>query len=239
VEAGFGGLENLSLIPGTVGAAPVQNIGAYGVELKDVFVRLRAVDLETGGEVVFFHADCAFGYRDSLFKHAAKGRYFITSVTFRLSVGAHRLKLEYGDISRQLAEMGISRPGIADVSHAVTAIRKSKLPDPAELGNAGSFFKNPTVHKSVSGKIKSAFPNLPTFPGIDPDYEKIPAGWLIEQCGWKGKRLGKVGVFPRQALVLVNYGKASGKEIWQLAQDIITSVRVRFDITLEPEVNLL
>ncbi len=238
VENGYGGIENLSLIPGTVGAAPIQNIGAYGVELKDVFVRLKALDLETGKLRSFSHSECQFGYRDSVFKRAAKDKYLITEVVLSLSVGKHRINTTYGDVSKTLAEHGIQGvPTIAEVSRAVIAIRSSKLPDPQVIGNCGSFFKNPEVPANVLQKIRETYPSAP---GYDlPDGRvKLPAGWLIEQCGWKGKRVGNTGSYDKQALVLVNHGGATGTEVRQLAHDIIASVQERFGVLLEAEVNI-
>lgn len=240
VQRGFGGVENLSLIPGTVGAAPVQNIGAYGVELRDLFVRLRAVELETGKIRHFSRPDCRFAYRDSFFKREGKGKYCITSVTLSLSRSKHRLNISYGDIRKTLEINGVETPSIAEVSHAVIQIRSSKLPDPARIGNCGSFFKNPETPLAVLEKIREKHPGAPFFnvPG-DPGRVKIPAGWLIEQCGWKGKRVGNTGCYERQALVLVNYGGATGGEVKNLAYDIIASVEKEFGIRLEPEVNML
>ena len=233
----LGGLENLSLIPGTVGAAPVQNIGAYGVELKDCFVSLEAVELKTGKIQHFSKKDCQFGYRDSVFKGALKGQYCIASVTLSLTSANHRLQLGYGDIRRQLEMSGIQNPEITDVSRAVISIRSSKLPDPATIGNAGSFFKNPELDAAVLDRIRQTHPNAPHFPLPD-GRVKIPAGWLIEQCGWKGRRVGQTGCYDKQALVLVNHGNAQGAEVWALARAIIESVQARFAVRLEPEVNL-
>jgi len=237
VEQGFGGLENLSLIPGTVGAAPIQNIGAYSVELKDVFVKLEAYEWETGRIRTFTKAECQFGYRDSIFKRAAKGKYCILSVTFSLTRQAHRLNLSYGVIQKTLDVMQVAHPDIQSVSQAVIQIRSSKLPDPAVIGNCGSFFKNPETERRVLEEIRKTYPNAP---GYDlPDGRvKIPAGWLIEQGGWKGKRVGNTGCYEKQALVLVNYGGAVGSEVKQLAVDIIDSVKERFGVQLEPEVNI-
>ncbi|MEZ4926217.1 MAG: UDP-N-acetylmuramate dehydrogenase [Saprospiraceae bacterium] len=238
VQHNYGGIENLSLIPGTVGAAPVQNIGAYGVELKDVFVKLKAVDLTTGKLNTFFNSDCAFGYRDSIFKKAAKGKFCITSVVLSLSKTNHRLKLSYGDIHKTLEQNKVSQPDIADISKAVIQIRSSKLPDPAKIGNCGSFFKNPESDQTKLREIQVHFPNVP-FYELPKNKVKIPAGWLIEQCGWKGKRVGNTGSYEKQALVLVNHGGATGEEVSQLAQDIIASVQQKFGIRLEPEVNII
>ncbi len=238
VENGLGGVENLSLIPGTVGASPVQNIGAYGVEIKDVFVHLEAVALETGKICRFNKAQCQFGYRDSYFKKEGKGKFCITSVTFSLTQHQHRLQLSYGDITRTLAEQKVENPGIADISAAIIQIRRSKLPDPAQIGNCGSFFKNPEVDRSVLEAIRTDNPNVVSF-DLPNGRVKIPAGWLIEQCGWKGKRVGNTGAYEKQALVLVNYGGATGAEVKALAFAIIDSVWARFGVRLEAEVNIL
>lgn len=239
VAQGFGGVENLSLIPGTVGAAPIQNIGAYGVELKDVMLRLEAIDLEHGLLWNFSNEACQFGYRDSIFKREAKGRYCIVSVTFSLTLEKHRLALSYGDIQRTLAEHNAPNPpGIADISRAVVAIRSSKLPDPAKIGNCGSFFKNPETERAVLDRIRATHPQAPAYELPD-GRVKIPAGWLIEQCGWKGKRVGNTGCYEKQALVLVNHGGATGEEVKNLAYAIIASVQEKFGIALEPEVNIV
>ncbi|MBV6442986.1 MAG: UDP-N-acetylmuramate dehydrogenase [Haliscomenobacteraceae bacterium CHB4] len=238
VQNGYGGVENLSLIPGTAGAAPVQNIGAYGVELKDVFVGLQAVDLATGRLRHFSRKDCRFGYRDSFFKKEGKGKYCITSVTLSLTIQKHRINVSYGDILKILEAEGINQPGIADVSRAIIQIRSSKLPDPAKTGNCGSFFKNPETDRTVLERIRLTHPNVPSYelPG---GRVKIPAGWLIEQCGWKGKRVGNTGCYEKQALVLVNHGGATGEEVKNLAFAIIGSVEQTFGVRLEPEVNIL
>lgn len=238
VKNGYGGLENLSLIPGTVGAAPIQNIGAYGVELKDVFVRLKAVEKATGRVRTFNHAECQFGYRDSIFKREEKGKWVIISVVFSLQKPPHRLVLSYGDIQKTMQAQGVTAASITDVSRAVIQIRRSKLPDPKELGNCGSFFKNPEVPLSVLEKIRKNYPHAPHYL-LDPGMVKIPAGWLIEQCGWKGKRVGNAGCYEKQALVLVNYGGATGAEVKKLAEAIILSVEERFGVRLEAEVNLV
>jgi len=237
VRKGLGGIENLSLIPGSVGAAPVQNIGAYGVELKDVFVGLEAMDLLSGRMKYFSRSACRFGYRDSVFKQAARGRYCITAVTLSLSRAQHRLHIAYGDIRKTLEAMGIRRPGIADISEAVIRIRSAKLPDPARIGNCGSFFKNPESDRAILTRIQAAHPAAP-FYELPDGRVKIPAGWLIEQCGWKGKRVGNTGCYEKQALVLVNYGGATGTEVKALAYAIIDSVEQKFGIRLEPEVNI-
>lgn len=238
VKNGLGGVENLSLIPGTVGASPVQNIGAYGVEIKDVFVKLEAVSLETGKVQVFNKAQCQFGYRDSYFKKEGKGKYCITSVTFSLTQQNHRLHLSYGDITRTLEQMQVTKHGIAEISAAIIQIRSSKLPDPAKIGNCGSFFKNPEVDRNVLESIQVHYPNVVSY-DLPNGKVKIPAGWLIEQCGWKGKRVGNTGAYEKQALVLVNYGGATGAEVKALAYAIIDSVKTKFGVNLEAEVNIL
>lgn len=238
VEANLGGLENMSLIPGTVGAAPVQNIGAYGVELKDVFVSLKAMETATGRTRTFNLKACAFGYRDSVFKRELKGKYIILSVRVSLTTHRHRLNLSYGDIGKTLSAAGINQPGIRDISEAVCHIRRSKLPDPAEIGNCGSFFKNPETDIAVLNEIRKTHPDVPSYPLSD-GRVKVPAGWLIEQCGWKGKRVGNTGSYGKQALVLVNYGGATGEEVKNLSDQIILSVQNTFGITLEREVNII
>jgi len=238
IAKGWAGVENLSLIPGTVGAAPMQNIGAYGVELKDVFYELQALAIADSSLHTFSHSDCRFGYRESIFKYEAKGKYIITSVTFCLRK-TPQINISYGAIRQTLEAMGIAAPTIADVSRAVIHIRQGKLPDPAHLGNAGSFFKNPEIPKAQYEELKARYPDLPAYPTEQPDRMKIAAGWLIEQCGWKGKRVGNTGAYKNQALVLVNYGGASGAEIWQLAQQIQASVAERFGVQLQAEVNVV
>lgn len=238
LEQGLGGLENLALIPGRAGTAPVQNIGAYGVEIKDVLVGLEAVEIATGALRVFDREACRFGYRDSVFKQAEKGRYIIWSIDLRLTRAVHQIQTGYGDIARELESTGVSDPGPAEVAEAVMAIRRRKLPDPAELGNSGSFFKNPVVAEAHFARIREAFPDLPGYPQADGGV-KVPAGWLIEQLGFKGIRRGDAGVHRNQALVLVNYGSASGQEILALANEIRQAVRERFSIEIEPEVNIL
>jgi len=236
VEHDFGGIENLSLIPGTIGASPIQNIGAYGVELVSVFESLEAVEIGTGLVRVFLKKECKFGYRDSVFKSEVKGKYIITSVTLRLK-REYEVNTTYGSIKEVLLHKGIEHPTIRDVSNAVIEIRQSKLPDPKVIGNAGSFFKNPIIPTSQFITIRELFPDLPGFP--DPSgHTKVPAGWLIEKADWKGKRFGDAGSYEKQSLVLVNYGNASGVEIWDLAEKIIVSVEDLFGIKLSPEVNL-
>lgn len=238
LERDYGGLENLSMIPGRTGTAPIQNIGAYGVELKDVFESCTAIDIQSRELHTFSARACAFGYRDSYFKQEGKGRYIITSVDLRLSKGKHRLNTSYGAIEAELRKRGCSNPGIKDVSEAVIAIRRSKLPDPKELGNSGSFFKNPVIGKSACEQLLAAYPEAPVY-NISAQEFKVPAGWMIEQCGMKGRRYGDAGVHIKQALVLVNYGKASGKELLDLAKKIQEEVFRKFRIRIEPEVNII
>jgi len=237
VNQGFGGIENLSLIPGNVGSCPIQNIGAYGVELKDCIFSVEAIDLQTGEVKVFSRDDCQFGYRDSIFKHDLKGKVAIWSVTFELKLNPV-VHLEYGAIKQELTAMQIENPGISDVSKAVCTIRQSKLPDPVLLGNAGSFFKNPAVDQKTAKKLLEAFPKMVSYP-FGNNTIKLAAGWLIEQCGWKGFREGDVGVHESQALVLVNYGNATGSNILTLAHRIQNSVYDRFGVKLEMEVNVI
>lgn len=236
LEQGLMGLENLSLIPGTVGASPIQNIGAYGVEIKDVFSGLTALDIETGALRDFALADCAFAYRDSVFKRRP-GRYLILRVRFALRRQAS-LHLEYGPIRQRLAEQGIVEPTAMDVSRAVCTIRSEKLPDPRELGNAGSFFKNPLVSAEAAQALRQAYPDLVAYPQDD-GLVKLAAGWLIERAGWKGFRDGDAGVHRLQALVLVNYGQATGEQLLQLAQRIQADLLERFGVPLEIEPNVL
>ncbi len=235
IGKGLGGIENLSLIPGTVGAAPIQNIGAYGVELKEVFHKLEAVELSTGKLHTFRKTDCQFGYRDSIFKRL-KDHFCITKVWLKLSLRP-KINTSYGAILDTLAEMEVGQPGIRELSDAVIRIRSAKLPDPTRLGNAGSFFKNPVLSATSFQKLVAQHPKIPHYPLPD-GRVKIPAGWLIEQCGWKGRRVGQAGAHAHQALVLVNYGGASGAEIQRLAFEIIASVADRFGIHLLPEVNI-
>ncbi len=237
IERGYAGIENLSLIPGQAGAAPMQNIGAYGVELKDVCIGVEAINIHTGEQVTFSASDCEFGYRESVFKHRYKDEFIITRVHFRLNK-VPRFNVSYGDIKATLDEMKVFDLNIKAVSDAVIKIRSSKLPDPAELGNAGSFFKNPTVSFEKCKELLDKNPLMPNYPQSTGDV-KIPAGWLIEQCGWKGKRVGNTGSHARQALVLVNYGNATGHEVYQLAMDIKQSVMDKFGVEINPEVNLI
>ena len=238
VSNNWGGIENLSLIPGSVGAAPIQNIGAYGVELKDVVKEVYAYHWETGKHCIISNEDCRFGYRDSIFKKEEKGRYFITGISVMLDKQPSHFKTSYGDIRKVLEEKGIDQPTVAAISDAVIYIRRSKLPDPAVLGNAGSFFKNPVIAAAHFSRLKLEFPDMPSFPQEDGSV-KIPAAWLIERCGWKGKRVGNTGNHAGQALVIVNYGSASGTEIWQHAMAVQLSVKDLFGILLEPEVNVV
>lgn len=237
VSRGFGGLENLSLIPGNVGSCPIQNIGAYGVEVKDSFHSLEAIDLQTGDLLVFSKEECRFGYRDSIFKRDLKGKFAICSVSFELKLNPV-VHIDYGAIKLELAGMGIQDPGISDVSKAVCTIRQNKLPDPKLLGNAGSFFKNPTVDAKFAKKLLETFPRMVFYPTGD-EKVKLAAGWLIEQCGWKGHREGDAAVHENQALVLVNYGSATGSNILTLAHRIQNSVYERFGLKLEMEVNVI
>lgn len=238
IEQDYGGLENLSLIPGNVGTCPIQNIGAYGVEVKDTITQVVAVKIATGKPVVFSNEECQFGYRDSIFKNKEKGNYILTSVSFKLTKKAHNLNTSYGAIEAYLSEKHISHPSIKDVSDAVIAIRQSKLPDPADIGNSGSFFKNPVISKTAFDLLKKEYPEIPSYP-ISEKEVKVPAGWLIEQAGFKGQRYGDAGVHAKQALVLVNYGEASGKEIYHLAQTIQKKIEELFYISLEIEVNVI
>ncbi|MEZ4912373.1 MAG: UDP-N-acetylmuramate dehydrogenase [Saprospiraceae bacterium] len=233
----LGGLENLSLIPGTVGAAPIQNIGAYGVEQQDNFVYLEYVDLETLKKYRCYKADCGFGYRESVFKHALRQKTFITKVAYNLTETDHVLHTEYGAIDQVLKEKNIDNPTIKDVSNAVISIRQSKLPNPNEIGNAGSFFKNPVISQNQFEDLQTLYPMMPFYP-LNESNVKIPAGWLIETAGLKGYRQGNVGVHNRQALVLVHFGNAKGKDVLDLANHVIDSVFKKFQIELHPEVNI-
>lgn len=232
----WGGIENLSLIPGSVGAAPIQNIGAYGIELKHVFHQVEAIQLETGLKRTFDRESCQFGYRDSIFKRAAKGKFLITHVTLKLSRRNHTLHTSYGAITTELSTQGLEA-SIQTISQVVCDIRRSKLPDPAEIGNAGSFFKNPVIEASLFASLQAQYPDIPHYPQADGTV-KLPAAWLIQTCGWKGKRFDSYGVHERQALVLVNYGGANGKDIFQLSEKIQASVSETFGIHLEREVNI-
>ncbi|MEX0274859.1 MAG: UDP-N-acetylmuramate dehydrogenase [Flavobacteriaceae bacterium] len=238
LEQGYGGLENLSLIPGNVGTAPIQNIGAYGVELKDVFVQCKAIGITDQRETTFTKEACQFGYRDSIFKNTVKDQYAIVSLRLRLTKSNHKLNTSYGAIEDELHKNGITNPTPKDVSKAVIAIRQRKLPDPALLGNSGSFFKNPVLDSVSFGHFSKNHPEAP-FYKVSDSAVKIPAGWLIEQCGFKGIRHGDAGVHDKQALVLVNHGNASGKDVLKLAQLIMETVKNKFNIELRPEVNII
>jgi UDP-N-acetylmuramate dehydrogenase len=238
IDQNFGGLENMSLIPGNVGTTPVQNIGAYGTEIKDTFVSCDAINIENQEIRTFTKEECNFGYRESIFKHEVKDQYIITSVVFKLTKQNHKINTSYGDITAELAKNNITTPGLKDVSNAVIAIRKSKLPDPAELGNSGSFFKNPILLKSDFEKIHQKFPEMRFF-DISETEVKVPAGWLIEQAGLKGKRFGDAGVHKNQALVLVNYGGATGQEILDVSKTVQDTVFNTFGIHIEAEVNII
>jgi len=238
LEQNFGGLENMSLIPGNVGTTPVQNIGAYGVEIKDTFEYCKAMEIATQKMKIFSNYDCNFGYRESIFKQEAKDQYIITSVVFKLTKKNHSIKTSYGDILAELEKHNITKPSIKDVSNAVISIRQSKLPDPKELGNSGSFFKNPIVLKSDFAKIRAKFPEM-KFYEVSETEVKVPAGWLIEQAGFKGKRFGDAGIHKNQALVLVNYGNATGQEILAVSKNIQQTVFEKFGIWIEAEVNVV
>lgn len=238
IAADWGGVENLSLIPGTVGAAPIQNIGAYGAELNDVIAWVDGIDLVTGQRRRLTRDECQFGYRESVFKHALREKFFISSITLRLTKKNHRMDTRYGAIQEVLNQKKISAPTLRDISEAVMYIRRSKLPDPAVIGNAGSFFKNPTVEASLAESLRKEHPKMPVY-SAENQLVKIPAGWLIEQCGWKGKRFGHVGVHEQQALVIVHYGGGTGEEILALSNEIRSSVKQKFGIALTTEVNII
>lgn len=237
VDHGFPGLENMALIPGTVGASPIQNIGAYGIELMDIMYTCRAFDTMTGEFKTFSNQDCGFSYRDSIFKSKYKGRFIIVSVTYKLNLYS-KLNTSYGAIEVELAKRGISNPTIKDIAEVVSHIRVEKLPDPSTIGNAGSFFKNPIIPNFQLEKLKEVYPNIVCFP-MDDTHTKVAAGWLIEQCGWKGKEVGEVAIWKNQALVITNKNKATGKEIFEVSSLIIDDVKEKFGITLEREVNIL
>jgi UDP-N-acetylmuramate dehydrogenase len=234
----YGGLENLSLIPGNVGTCPIQNIGAYGVEVKDTIIGVEAIDINTGALKNFSNSECDFGYRNSVFKNELKGKYILTKVTFKLTRNEHTLNDSYGAIQSELESTKITQPNIKNISDAVINIRNSKLPDPKEIGNSGSFFKNPVISNKKFSKLKEIYPAMPSYV-LSKKEIKIPAGWLIEQCGFKGKRFGETGSHKNQALVLVNYGNATGKEVHALARKIQATVLKNFNIALEIEVNVL
>ena len=238
ISENYGGLENLSLIPGNVGTCPIQNIGAYGTEIKDHFVSCKALNIETLEIETIDLEQCKFGYRDSIFKTSSKGKYVILEVTFKLTTKNHHIKTEYGAISSELKNLGIENPTIQDVAKAVINIRQSKLPNPAETGNAGSFFKNPTIPLAQFENLKEQFPEIQGYP--NGDFVKVPAGWLIENAGWKGKQIGNVASHKLQALVIINAtGNATGKEIYDFSSQIINSVKEKYGIELEREVNII
>jgi UDP-N-acetylmuramate dehydrogenase len=238
VDRNYGGAENLSLIPGTVGAAPMQNIGAYGVEIKKIIKSVEALEIATGMVRSFTNYECHFGYRESVFKQELKDKYLISSVTLTLTKKAHAFNVSYGAIEEILKQQNVQELSVKAISDAVIHIRKTKLPDPARIGNAGSFFKNPSIQADLLDLIKRNYPSIPSY-ATGTELVKIPAGWLIEQCGWKGKTFDNIGVHKDQALVLVNYGGGEGENIWKLAMKIQQSVREKFNITLQPEVNVL
>ncbi|MFP9112723.1 UDP-N-acetylmuramate dehydrogenase [Flavobacterium sp. RHBU_3] len=238
IAQNYGGIENLSLIPGNVGTTPIQNIGAYGVEIKDTMVSCLAMEISTQTLRTFTNAECEFGYRESIFKGALKGKYIIVSVTFGLSKTNHKIHTAYGDIVAELTKNNITSPTIKDVSNAIIAIRSSKLPDPKELGNSGSFFKNPVISKTQFDALYKKHPTMPHYVVSDTEI-KVPAGWLIEQSGFKGSRFGDAGVHARQALVLVNYGNATGQELLNLSEKIQQTVFENYGIAIEAEVNVI
>lgn len=237
INKNYAGLENLSLIPGCTGASPMQNIGAYGAEIKDTFYELEAIDAITGEKTIFNNSDCKFGYRESVFKRELKNQFIITSVTFKLSKKPH-FNIEYGAIKQELDQMGITELSIKAISQAVINIRSSKLPNPKEIGNAGSFFKNPEISAAHHHELKSQFPNLVSYPLENKNY-KLAAGWLIEQAGLKGYRIGDAGVHKLQALVLINYANATGSQIYNLSSYVLEQVKQKFNVDLEREVNVI
>lgn len=238
VENNYGGIENLSLIPGNVGTCPIQNIGAYGVEVKDTITKVEALEIETGKLITFSNSDCNFGYRNSIFKNEVKGKYIITSVSFQLTKIEHNLNTSYGAIENELTLKEVKKPTLKDISDAVIAIRNSKLPNPKEIGNSGSFFKNPVINTDLFLKLQKKYPKIPSYK-ISEKKVKIPAGWLIEQANFKGKCYGEYGVHEKQALVLVNYGNAKGTDIYKLAQKIQETIQEKYNISLEIEVNII
>ena len=238
INQNFGGLENMSLIPGNVGTTPVQNIGAYGTEIKDTFVSCLAMNIASQEIKTFYKEDCHFGYRESIFKHEAKDQFIITSVVFKLTKRNHKITISYGDITKELEKQNVTTPSLKEVSNAVIAIRQSKLPDPKELGNSGSFFKNPIISKEQFEKARALHPEIPHYV-ISETEVKIPAGWLIEKAGFKGKRFGDAGIHKNQALVLVNYGNATGQEILSVSKDIQATILKEFGIEIEAEVNVI
>jgi UDP-N-acetylmuramate dehydrogenase len=239
IRQGFSGIENMALIPGTVGAAPIQNIGAYGVELKDVFESLTAIEIRTGKTKFFSLEDCQFGYRESFFKKKSiAGNFYLSKIFLRIKHRNYQLNTSYGAIQNQLKQWGIRQPNPANIAAAVIEIRRSKLPDWRQYGNAGSFFKNPMIDNSSWAQLQKNYPDAPHYP-VDENNVKVPAGWLIDQAGWKGKRIGKVGCFKNQALVIVNHGGASGQEIYDFSTLVAASVKEKFGVELEREVRLI
>ncbi|WP_310554463.1 UDP-N-acetylmuramate dehydrogenase [Flavobacterium sp.] len=238
INQNFGGLENMSLIPGNVGTTPVQNIGAYGTEIKDTFVLCQAIHIESQEIKTFSKSECHFGYRESVFKHEVKDQYIITSVVFKLTKRNHKINTSYGDITAELEKHNIKTPTLKDVSNAVIAIRQSKLPDPKELGNSGSFFKNPIITRTLFNEVKAKFPEIKHY-DVSETEVKVPAGWLIEQAGFKGKRFGDAGIHKNQALVLVNYGNATGQEILNVSKEIQKTIFEKYGIAIEAEVNVI
>jgi UDP-N-acetylmuramate dehydrogenase len=236
IERGWGGIENLALIPGTVGAAPIQNIGAYGVEARETILRVTGWHWQRQDFVTYENEACRFGYRDSIFKHSEKDKMLITSVLFQLNKRP-RFNTSYGAIEQELEAMGVKDLSVSSIAQAVINIRRSKLPDPAVIGNAGSFFKNPVIPIAIFAQLKEQYPQMPSFPAPQGSI-KIPAAWLIEQCGWKGYRNGDTGVHAQQALVLVNYGTAQGADIWRISGEIVASVKEKFGVDLEREVQV-
>jgi len=240
IENNLGGVENLALIPGNVGTAPIQNIGAYGVEVKDVIESVAVLEIKTGKQLTLSNAACNFGYRNSIFKNTAKGKYVITQVSFKLTHSKHTVNDSYGAIKTIIQEISSSESTIKQIADAVIAIRKAKLPNPKEIGNSGSFFKNPIVSREKFLALKKEYPNIPNYPvSSNTELVKLAAGWLIDQCGFKGKRIGDAGVHKNQALVLVNYGNATGQEILDLASLVQKTVFQKFGVTLEMEVNII
>jgi len=239
LKQGWGGVENLALIPGNVGAAPIQNIGAYGVECKDVMVSLKAHDLLRNESLVLDNKDCSLGYRNSIFKNELKGRTLIHEVTFKLTKHDHKINASYGGILDHLDSKNISHPTIKDIAQAVIEIRQAKLPDPNNVGNAGSFFKNPVIPKKQFDQLKERYPDIPGYEVDQTDNIKVPAGWLIDRAGWKGKTYGKVGVYKNQALVLINHGEGNGQEILSLSSAIMEDIDNQYGIQLEREVNII
>ena len=237
VDNGWGGIENLSLIPGNTGTAPMQNIGAYGVEIKETFIELEALEISSGKIVKFNNSDCEFGYRESVFKNKMKNQYIILNITLELKKNPV-LNINYGDVKAILESQNIKNPDIKEVSNAIISIRQSKLPDPKKIGNSGSFFKNPIVSLNLLELIKKKYPNVVNYE-INENEFKIAAGWLIERAGWKGKKFNNYGIHEKQALVLVNYGLANGMEIFELSEKIILDIKDKFGIKLEREVNII